>query len=177
MRFKRDNFAGFTLIELVLVLVVIAVMAGMVAPRLSGFSRARKPGDVAQTIVSLAHYARSQAIADSEVCRLNIDSKNGTFWVSKEQSGSTSPGAVPAEKSIGSNLGDVHRVPDGLTVKFFSATPDAMPPSQDVDLIYFYADGRTDPGSIVVTDTNNPAGAITVACPTATDVYRIVEVP
>src|SRR5438067_9157424 len=58
-RTARSQPRGFTLFELVLVMLVLAVIMAMVAPKLAGTARGRRTGDAATQITALAYYARS----------------------------------------------------------------------------------------------------------------------
>ncbi len=73
----RDNLArrrsGYTLFELVLVMAVLLIAAGMAAPSLRNFARGRDAGDAAEQFVAVARWARTQAIAQGAVYRLNVD--------------------------------------------------------------------------------------------------------
>ena len=64
---------GLTLLELVLVMVIICTILAMAAPSLRGFFTSRETSDAAAQIVALTHLARSQAITEGRVYRLNLD--------------------------------------------------------------------------------------------------------
>src|SRR5947207_6133930 len=63
---------GFTLLELVVVMLILTVMLAMVAPSLSGFGRGRQAEQAAANILALSRWAREQAISDGRVYRLNF---------------------------------------------------------------------------------------------------------
>ena len=71
---------AFSLLELVLVLVIMAIAFGLAAPSMGGFARGRKPDDAAAQLVSLAHWARSQAISEAKTYRIRIDPISRTWW-------------------------------------------------------------------------------------------------
>jgi prepilin-type N-terminal cleavage/methylation domain-containing protein len=75
---NRNHHRAFTLVELVLVMVVIAVVAAMVMPSLSGTARGRRLGDTANQIVALARMARTQSVTEGKMYRLNIDPNGGS---------------------------------------------------------------------------------------------------
>jgi prepilin-type N-terminal cleavage/methylation domain-containing protein len=80
---------GFTLIELVLVMVIIAIVAGMLAPAIARFSRGRAGDNLAGEIVGLAQYAHAQAIAEARTYRLNFDPNARQFWLTADNGGGT----------------------------------------------------------------------------------------
>ena len=55
--------AGFTLIELMLVLAILAMMVALVAPALAKSSRARNLEQEALRLVALTEYARDEAVS------------------------------------------------------------------------------------------------------------------
>lgn len=87
-RFRRDNprhrlrsARGFTLIELIIVMLLLAIAASMVAPRMSSFFRGRALNHEARRLLSLAHYAQSRAVAEGVPVVLWIDPKASTYGV------------------------------------------------------------------------------------------------
>ena len=57
--------AGFTLVELIVVMVLLLTVASLVAPRMASFFKGRALSGEAQRVLSLLHYARSQAAAEA----------------------------------------------------------------------------------------------------------------
>ena len=56
---------GFTLVELIVVMVLLLTVASVVAPRMASFFKGRALSGEAQRVLSLLHYARSQAAAEA----------------------------------------------------------------------------------------------------------------
>lgn len=56
---------GFTLVELIVVMVLLLTVASLVAPRMASFFKGRALSGEAQRVLSLLHYARSQAAAEA----------------------------------------------------------------------------------------------------------------
>ena len=76
--------AGFTLIELILVMALLVAVAGMLAPSLGGFFRGRALDAEARRFITLARYARGAAAADGVPMLLWIDPANRTYGVVEE---------------------------------------------------------------------------------------------
>lgn len=162
MRILRNNHHAFTLLELVLTLLVIAVIAAMVAPRLLGFANGRQLTVCAGDVESMARYARSQAIADSRVYRLNLDTSAQTFWLSLEDGPEGQTTSTPLDGS----MGVIHPLPDKVTIRFTDPSGTAG------TVVRFKANGRCDAGTIELTDSTGQT--VKIDCPTETDGYRIV---
>ena len=89
---RNDNpkrRGAFTLLELILVLVLISVLLGIAAPSLRGFVGARRSADAAAQVLAMANYARSQAIAQGTVYRLNVDATENVYWLTILSGGTT----------------------------------------------------------------------------------------
>ena len=151
--------AGFTLLELILVLAVLAIAAAMAAPSLRQFGRGRGAGDCAAQIVALTHYARTQAVTDGAVYRLNLDPASGTFWLTVQRAGFF--------ESLGNEFGRVFTAPEGVTMEC------DLPPQPDGLYVEFWPTGRTQPAVIRLTDTSNRVTE--VACYYPTERFRVVN--
>jgi type II secretion system protein H len=78
-RVRRER--GFTLVELILVMVLLLIVAAMVAPRMSSFFRGRALSSEAQRLLSLTHYAQSRAVAEGVPVLLWIDPRNSRYGI------------------------------------------------------------------------------------------------
>ena len=72
---------GFTLLELILVLVLISTVLALAAPSLRGFAQGRKVHDAAAHMLAVARMASAQAVAEARVYRLNFDADEGAYWL------------------------------------------------------------------------------------------------
>jgi len=174
---------GFTLIELILVMLIACVVMAITAPSLRNFLYGRKTANAVNQIVSLAGEARSKAIMEGRTYRLNMDSSNGTFWLDAQDGGDF--------KELGTDAGQRYSLPDGAkaewvfpegsdkTASATGANGAAMNSAGGLGLnlsqgqggagpngqaaaaanasngmsVRFYSDGRCEGGTLVVTDS------------------------
>ena len=91
---------GFTLLELILVMIILCTVLAMAAPSLRGFFSSRRINDMAEQLAIHARYAKIQAISQSLNYRLNYDPVRRAFWVSSVQSG----GYARIENDFGNDI-------------------------------------------------------------------------
>ena len=82
-RSKNDG-AGFTLIEFILVMTLLMVVFGVAAPSLSNFFKGRTLDGEARRLLALTGYAQSRAVSEGLPMILWIDSNAGTYGVERE---------------------------------------------------------------------------------------------
>src|SRR5438067_6050559 len=82
-RHGRDAHAtgGFTLIELITVMVIICIVLAMAAPSLQGWSRGSKLRDAGDQFLAVARYAQAQSVSEARIYRLQVDAKAGRYWL------------------------------------------------------------------------------------------------
>src|SRR6185295_20180437 len=76
--------SAFTLIEIVLVLMIIAICAMVAGPKLANFSRGRALPNAAVSLATTARWCRVKALGDGVQYRLNLDTSNNCYWVTKD---------------------------------------------------------------------------------------------
>ena len=78
---KRHSTAahGFTLVELIVVMVLLLIVASLVAPRMSSFFRGRALSSEARRMLSLMNHAQSRAVAEGLPVLLWIDPASSTY--------------------------------------------------------------------------------------------------
>lgn len=167
---RSRSLRGFTLLEMVLVLVVLAVILAISVPQLRGFLAGSRSRDAVSQIVSLAQYAKARAAADSTVYRLNVDGSG--YWLTMQQGESYMP--------VGTEFGRRFALPDGATVALTPTNGPTPIPNRtsgdqspfDATGILFYPDGRTSAGVIRLTE---PDGSVTLlAAMSPAESFRVV---
>ena len=160
MRLRRYNF-GFTLMELVLVLAIVAVVAMSAAPVLRGFVRGRAAGESAGVFIAATQYARSQAVSDGTTYRLNIDTAAGKWWL-------TMMDGSGAFVDVAASNGQGYTLPETVRMQTDAPTVDGM------QVIEFDPMGRSDPATVTFTGTMGNSSA-QVTAETMLDVFHRVE--
>jgi len=160
MSFRRSNFRGFTLIELVLVMVIIAIISVVVVPQLSGFSKGRKLSNEADRFLSVANWARGQAISRGVTYRLNIDENARRYWLTyMSDDGSTF--ANDDEQNLNFLL------PEDLFIASDSKT-------QDGEYIEFQPSGRVT--TVTIRLTNQTTGEeVDIGSLSATEILHVLN--
>jgi type II secretion system protein H len=81
---NRLRYAGFTLIELMLVLVLLTIVISLVLPSLAKFFGGRDLDSEVRRFVSLTHYAQSRAVSEGVPMFIWVDPKAGTYGLEQE---------------------------------------------------------------------------------------------
>ena len=149
---------GFTLLELVLVMVIIAVVLAMVAPSLSNFTAGRDADFAASQLVSVARWAREQAISEGRVYRLNFDEASQIYFVTAQVGGTFQ--RPPVE------FGQAFDIPDGVVMKW------AAPRDGALAVVDFFPSGRCQPARIDVLSRDGQV--TTIASLSATEPPRVL---
>ena len=81
---KSHSMKGFTLIELILVLTILAIIVSVSAPMLSSFFRGRALDSEARRFLSLTRAGQSRAVSDGSPVMLWMDKSQGTYGIEEE---------------------------------------------------------------------------------------------
>lgn len=152
----RNRVGGFTLLELILVLVVICIALAEAAPQLRGFMIGSRLKNAATDLISATQWARTKAISDGCVYRLTVDQSGYQVLYQDQQS------FVPASTSMGQRFD----FPDD--VKLSLVRQDGAVG----DHIDFFPDGTTEPGTFTLKQTND--GQMQVACLSPTEQFHVL---
>ncbi len=160
--FKRqlNRKGGFTLLELILVMVILSTVLAMAAPSLRGFFGSRKTHDTASQILSLTQYARSQAISEGIIYRVNFDTRERTYWLTAQKSGTF--------EMLETEFGQIFTLPSDIVMEL----EDADEEGNDIFLM-FTPQGTVTAGTIRLIDRRGLA--LEVTCPTVTESFYIIE--
>lgn len=197
---RRAQQSGFTLIELVIVMLIIAIMSGLLAPAIFRFAAGRGVDNFARRIVGAAQYARAQSISEARVYRLNFDRNTGQFWLTADAGGGNF-------QPPSGDFNQRYSAPDGVKMQLVQnaeapPSPVVMLPwpsniqpqaytqpaelldgtqagtgsiwtfPQSATFVQFQPTGRTDPATILLMDSSGHS--VQVSCATPTDTFREV---
>ncbi|MGN6368717.1 MAG: pilus assembly FimT family protein [Phycisphaerae bacterium] len=157
---RRTISRGFTLLELVLVLAIMAIAMAVVAPSLSAYAKGRDTVNTAGLFVATARWCRAQSIATGNLYRLNLDISANKWFVTADKGGGN---FAEVDGEYGS-----YTLPNGVTM-----TSDA--PRQDtsqMQVIEFDPTGRSDPATVHFVGQKNSTAD--VACDTPSDLYHVL---
>jgi type II secretory pathway pseudopilin PulG len=120
--------------ELILVMAILAMVAAIAVPRLTGFSEGREIAAEWNRLASFLRYARSQAIARAETIEVKFDEHPARYWLEGKDAPqnmadiSSSSSVVnnqptdnehpPATAKPNSELMGEHRFPKKYTLEF-----------------------------------------------------------
>jgi type II secretion system protein H len=152
---------GFTLLELIIVMVLLAIVLAIAAPSLRGFAAGRRTSDAASQILAMMNLARIQAISEGRRYKLDIDEQERCYQLTKQEGG--------AFVELGNDHGQIFYLPEGVT--FEIRTPEEGITTERTT-IQFYPDGRNDEASIVV--TGRTGDVFFVVCRSATEQFEIL---
>jgi len=157
---QHGEHPGFTLLELILVMVILSTVLAMAAPSLQGFFGSRKTHDEAAQLLALTQFARSQAISEGIIYRLNFDTNEHTYWLTSQHAG--------VFEHLKTEFGYVFSFPNDIVVELEDAE------KEDDDIFFaFTPQGTVTAGTIRLIDRRGLVLEIT--CPTVTESFSIIE--
>lgn len=155
----RVGSGGFTLIELILVLVVIGTLLALVAPSLQQFYSTRQVHDAAELFLSVCRQARNRAVTEARRYRLRLDVTDQQYWLTRQVGGAYQP--------LDTELGQTVELGSHVRV----ATPEQSGASELT--LTFYPDGRAD--SVAVWFYGSTGSVLEVRCASPSEPFRLEE--
>jgi type II secretion system protein H len=145
---RTRNNHGFTLIELMVVLVILALLAGMIAP--SAVSALRRSGVESQgeKLVEMLRFAQRYAVTSRHAVEANFDSRQGRCWVASINT--TFPWVEEEGRDMPEILATL-KLPDNILL---NVRPDPASRSSENpwQTISFKSDGRAESALLRLTD-------------------------
>jgi type II secretion system protein H len=150
--------SAFTLIELLLVMVIIAIIIGEAVPNLRGFLIGSRLENAANNLVASCNYARTEAISQGRTYQISVDSNNyDILYEDVTQQKFVSAGTSIARHD---SLGDIR----------VSLSRDDQSPGDHVN---FYADGTTEPATFTLVQPNG--GTSKIVCLSPSERFHVVK--
>ena len=156
------NAGGFTLLELILVMVIISTLLAIASPSLQGFFASRRTDDAASNMLSLIKLARSLSISEGRIYRFNIDSEESSYRLTAAEKGIFT--------ELNNEFGRDFMLPDDTSVELEKQDKN----NAAEQYIEFYPEGKSEPGTITLTDRRGDVIKILSSSPF--ELYHI-EVP
>lgn len=154
---RRTNHSGFTLIELVLVMLLISITLATTVPSLKGWSRGSKLREAGDQFLAVTRYARTQAASDGRTYRLNIDPQSGGYVLSVQDGMQFVP--------LGNEFGRNYALPAGYMM---SVTDEQ---NQPLSVIDFFPNGRTYAAQVRI--AAGPNDFVDIQCPSPAEGFRL----
>lgn len=141
---------GFTLIELIFVLALLAIGALFVASRMGAFIRGRALNFEARRMLSLSHYAQSRAIAEGVPIILWVNAKDSTYGIAIQSTyGTTDENEVDVHAvSYTAESSLTLEAPTGLTAAVSEQEDEQLGLTEGLAAIRFNPDGFFDQSSV-----------------------------
>ena len=152
---------GFTLLELLIVLVIISIAAAFVGPQVAGSMSTLTLKTAAKKVASSLRYARSQATSESRPYFVLFDLDKGRLIIKSGQTASKEDKekeTAEGEQDTGASAGmadeavkerfKVYALPEG--VRFDKVVSDKNEDTSDVFQIVFFPNGGSSGGEVLL---------------------------
>ncbi len=137
------NRNSFTLVELLLVVIILGVFAGLAVPSFRKTYYNQELSNAASNVAFLMRYAQGRAVAERANYRLNFDEENKSCWLEKKS-------------SSGENV--FERISSGFARGIIF--PAGIKVSPELKPVGFYPDGKIDSVKIYLERKNTAAFTI-----------------
>jgi Tfp pilus assembly protein FimT len=148
---------GFTLIELILVMIVIFTIAMVVAPRFSDFFPSYQVKKSTEHLMAWARKARADAAVTGLRQHLVFDTKNRKFWIEYE----ARPVKDPGKFVLLSGAWGEEQLPESVFFETLDGATDA-PSADGLKLLEFRPDGTTTDATIILANDRGDAHKVKV---------------
>ncbi len=141
------NNKGFTLLELLVVLIIISLMSALVGPRLAGSLTSMNIKTASRKVSASLRYARSKATSEriTYISVFDFD-KNRLMIMPCEETSDEIPGICHDEDSMSKSK--VYNLPEG--VRFENPDPGSEADDPDIFQIVFYPSGTSSGGEVII---------------------------
>jgi general secretion pathway protein H len=161
MRFALLSRRGFTLFELLVVLVVISLMSAMVIPRLSGHLSNLELKTAAKRVAAVMRYARNKAATEKVMVssEMEIDGRQLSIYALTDLKALYTSKEEDSEDEERS-ADQIYVLPEGIR---FSPSQDNDSPVNDQKMtILFFPNGSCSGGAVTLVNENEKSFDLTI---------------
>ena len=165
---RSESTSGFTLIEVILVLVVIVIISGIALPNISGSYGNAKLRNAASNIERLSRYARGMAILREQNLAMVIDTEKQLIYIGAEKKIASNESDGELDQDILKRLGYIDEATEEHDIKIEKEISRSLPNGLNIDyvevegtvldqvnILYvfeFYSNGQCDDFKIIIND-------------------------
>ncbi len=139
-----DGSVGFTLMELIIVMSIIAILSASVLPVFGGTMSRLQRDHAVRDLVATFRYAQERAVTDTREYRLVLDKENGEYWLMRF---AEMDGRKKIFKAVDERQGKSMFLPERLTMDKIKARKDRK---EKYSFIAFYPNGACDEASVTL---------------------------
>ena len=156
---KTEMPRGFTLLELVGVLMIIALLMTIMTPSLRGFAASRQTVESAAQIVALMAHARDIAVNEGGAYRFNFHPQLSSYWLTRQESANYI--------EVKGLFGQIFSLPRDVTARWRDENGNVVAREH----VTFYPTGRIEPAILHLTGRDGKVAL--VRCDAPTEMYRV----
>lgn len=144
--FSPRRISGFSLLELIVVLALVSVIAGMVAPMFGSTMSSIQFRNARNDLIGLIQFVQEMAVRDSREYRVYLDKKENLYWVERlvEQKGT-----VKVFEPVKEFWGEKTRLPDYIELTQVRARKSR---GSNEQYIGCYPNGASDEARVTIQD-------------------------
>ena len=148
---------GFSLIELVVVMILLSLTGALVVPSLSRFSKGVEFKGAAKRVAAILRFSRSEAVNQGKVYQVFFDADLRQV---RMQSVETEEGKTEGEPAQGKTSQKIYSMPPDVQIKEVKVEEPEFP--SELPTIEFYPNGGSNGGSVLLDGGDGKVFKITV---------------
>jgi general secretion pathway protein H len=146
---------GFTLLELLVVLVIIAAISSLVGPRLLGSMSSTNLRIASKKVATSLRYARTQAVSEGVIYVAAFDVETRKITIKARRPGTGGEGEAPADEEKGPGGKElVYDLPEGITIEK-AVSGDKEVRSSALDVLFFPNGGSSGARIVLINERDN----------------------
>lgn len=131
---------AFTLIEILVVIILLGVVAGLAVPNFNSTYEKFLLGETAKDLSFFMRYAQNRAVMKSQNHRLVFDLQDSKYWLEEQENDTDNLSQEEVFAGISGRFGRIFKIPEGIFLE------------TEKTHIFFYPDGKIDKARIYLSD-------------------------